>query len=158
MTALSPADHCGGFCAAGNEGSRADGGSCRDARSTSGCQRRSASHDGSSEARSRPREEREQHRDGDERHHPGQRVIVSDCRRWIRADDVWDDGQDAREHHELHAVSNNTANRFFSEERCPARDTERYEKRKECADEQKLNVRQDDLDAEDDIGEASKQE
>ena len=157
MTVIFTGDERGGFCTSGNEGSRADSGTRRDARSASGSQSRAAGHDGSSETRSRPSEEREQHRDGDERHHPGQRVIVGDCRRRIRADDVRDDGQDARKHHEFYAVADDAANRLFSEERCPARDAERHEEREQGADEQELDVRQDNLDAEDDIGEAAEQ-
>lgn len=158
MTVIFTGDERGGFCTSGNEGSRADSGTRRDARSASGSQSRAAGHDGSSETRSRPSEEREQHRDGDERHHPGQRVIVGDCRRRIRADDVRDDGQDARKHHEFYAVADDAANRFFSEKRRPARDAEWNEKRKESADEHKFHIRQDNLDAEDDVGKTSKQE
>ena len=157
MASFLATDERGGFCSAGDDGSRANGSASRDARSTSGGQCRAAGHDGSGEARRRPCEEREQHRDGDERDHPRQSIVIGDRRRRISADDVRDDGQDAREHHEFHAVTDDAANRFFSEERRPARNAERHEEREERADEQELDIRQDNLDAEDDIGEAAEQ-
>ena len=157
MSAFLATDERGGFCSAGDDGGRADGSASRDARSASGGQCRAAGHDGSGEARRRPCEERKQHRDSDERDHPRQGVVIGDRRRRISADDVGDDGQDAREHHEFHAVADDAADRFFSEERRPARDAERHEEREERTDEQELDVRQDNLDAKDDICEAAKQ-